>query len=71
MLKHFLQAYHQGYRDGLHGTHESFVIPTLPDDQRTDSGHQSDLVSRPAYRAGFLAGRQDRTMLSRTRPGGM
>jgi hypothetical protein len=68
MLQYFLQAYHQGYRDGLSGRAASSPRSTMFDDQRTDSIHQSGLTSRPAYRAGLLEGSKSRTALSRTWP---
>ena len=68
MLKYFLQAYHQGYRDGLYSRAVSSPRSAMFGDQRTDSIHQSGLTSRPAYRAGLLEGSKDRTALSRTCP---
>src|SRR5215208_3071381 len=68
MLQYFLQAYHQGYQDGLYGRAASSPKYTMFDDQRTDSIHQPGLTGRPAYRAGLLEGCKNRMALSRTWP---
>jgi len=54
MLKYFLQAYGQGYRDGLRGVRAPSVVVAGGDDG------SRDMTKRPAYHAGFRKGMQDR-----------
>jgi hypothetical protein len=74
MLKYFLHAYLQGYRDGLqggrnelHGMCASAAMSAGLNEHRTDRVFRSNLTNRPAYRAGFLAGCKDRAAFVQTR----
>jgi hypothetical protein len=74
MLKYFLYAYLQGYRDGLqgcpdglHGMYASAAMSAGLNKHRTDRVFRSNLTNRPAYRAGFLAGCKDRFTFVQTR----
>ena len=61
MLRDFLEAYEKGYVDGLRRAQAVLWPDTLSRGREETGKEQPEVVSRPAYSAGFSEGLKDGT----------
>ena len=59
MLRDFLEAYEKGYVDGLRRAQAILWPDTLSPDREATGKDKPEVVSRPAYSAGFSEGLKD------------
>lgn len=61
MRHNTLEAYEQGYLDGLRRAHAELLESSLPDVRERDAKAQPEVRYHPVYREGFSEGLRDGT----------
>jgi hypothetical protein len=65
MRQNMLEAYEQGYLDGLREAHAELLDGPLPQVPDQEESSQPEVLCHPGYRAGFSEGLRDGTEVLR------